>query len=75
MIVIKSARELAAMELACRISANVLKLAGTDAEGIVSLAFRLLAPESELYRSMKNPSAVYGDGRASVRIANLLERL
>ena len=57
------------------LTSGVLKLAGTDAEGIVSLAFRLLAPESELYQSMKNPSAVYGDGRASVRIANLLERL
>ncbi|MDO4419961.1 MAG: type I methionyl aminopeptidase [Ruminococcus sp.] len=32
MIVIKSARELKAMELACRISANVLKLAGTMVE-------------------------------------------
>lgn len=36
MIVIKSARELKAMELACRISANVLKLAGQAVEPGVS---------------------------------------
>ena len=55
--------------------AGVLKLAGTDEEGIVSLATQLLTPDSELYTAMKKPSAVYGNGRASVRIADLLERL
>ena len=54
---------------------GVLKLAGTDEEGIVTLASRLLAPDSELYASMKKPSMVYGDGRASARIADILERL
>ena len=54
---------------------GVLKLAGTDEEGIVSLAERLLDPDSDLYPTMKKKSSVYGDGKASVRIADILERL
>ena len=55
--------------------AGVLKLAGTDEEGIVALASRLLARDSELYASMRRASSVYGDGRAASRIADVLERL
>jgi len=56
------------------IRAGVLKLAGSGEEGIVSLAQRLLAPNSEDYLAMRKPSAIYGDGNASVRIANILEK-
>ena len=57
------------------LQSGVLKLAGTDEGGIVSIATRLLAPDSALYASMKKKSAVYGDGNASARIADLLEHL
>ena len=57
------------------IEAGCLKLAGSGEEGIVSAANRLLAPDSEEYRRMRSPSRVFGDGWASVRIANLLERV
>jgi UDP-N-acetylglucosamine 2-epimerase (non-hydrolysing) len=53
--------------------AGVLKLAGSGEEGIVTLAKRLLEPDSEEYASMHKPSAIYGDGNASVRIADILE--
>lgn len=53
--------------------AGVLRLAGSGEEGIFETAARLLAPDSEEYALMKRPSAVFGDGRASVRIANILE--
>ena len=54
---------------------GVLRLAGTSEEGIVDLGIRLLAPDSEDYLGMKKPSKIYGDGNASVRIANVLERV
>ena len=56
------------------IRSGVLRLSGSGEEGIVTLAERLLAPSSEEYEKMKTPSAVFGDGRASARIAKILER-
>lgn len=53
--------------------AGVLKLAGSGEAGIVSLAKRLLEPDSEEYAAMRRPSSVYGSGHASVRIADVLE--
>lgn len=57
------------------IRAGVLKLAGSGERGIFDTAFRLLKPDSEEYAAMKRPSAVFGDGHASVRIADALEKL
>ena len=57
------------------IRAGVLKLSGSGERGIFDTAFRLLAPDSEEYAAMKRPSAIFGDGHASVRIADALEKL
>ena len=57
------------------IRAGVLRLAGSGEQGIEELAGRLLIPHSEEYTSMKKPSAVFGDGKASVRIADALEKI
>ncbi len=57
------------------IRAGVLRLAGSGERGIEEIAGRLLIPHSEEYAAMKKPSAVFGDGRASVRIADVLERI
>lgn len=57
------------------IRAGCLKLAGSGTEGICHAADQLLEPDSEAYQAMKKPSRVFGDGRASVRIANILQRL
>ena len=53
--------------------AGVLRMVGSDEDGIVSLAERLLDPTSEEYRQMSVPSLVFGDGTASQRIADILE--
>jgi UDP-N-acetylglucosamine 2-epimerase (non-hydrolysing) len=55
--------------------AGVLKLAGSGEEGIYNLTRRLLAPGSAEYETMKKPSAVYGDGKSSLRIADIIERI
>ncbi len=55
--------------------AGVLKLAGSGEEGIVEVVNRLLSPNSPEYASMKKPSSVYGDGKASLRIADFLSRV
>ncbi len=55
--------------------AGVLKLAGSGENGIRELCLRLLRPDSEEYAAMRRPSAVYGDGNASMRIANVLEKV
>lgn len=55
--------------------AGVLRLAGSDEEGIYEVVKRLLEPDSPEYAAMKKPSPVFGDGRASVRIADLLEKI
>lgn len=57
------------------IRAGCLRLCGSGEAGIVQAAERLLEPGSEEYAAMKKPSRVFGDGRASVRIVNLLERI
>ena len=56
------------------IFAGNLRLAGSGEEGIVETARLLLRPDSELFESMKRPSRVFGEGDASARIANALER-
>lgn len=55
--------------------AGSLRLCGSAEEGIVTVANRLLAKDCEEYASMKKPSAVFGDGRACARIADVLEKL
>lgn len=57
------------------IRAGVLRLAGSGEEEIYRLTSSLLSIGSEEYAAMKRPSAVFGDGRASSRIADMLERL
>ncbi len=54
---------------------GVLKLAGSDEEGIVSLTSRLLQKNSDEYCAMRRPSPVYGDGNASRRIVDALQRI
>ena len=66
MIVIKSARELKAMELACRISANVLKLAGTMVEPGVTTWEIDQAVRKYIEKQGAKPSFLgYGDYPAS----------
>ena len=57
------------------IRAGVLKLAGSGERGIFDTASRLLEKDSEEYEAMKKPSAVFGDGCASVRIADAIGKL
>ena len=56
------------------IFAGNLRLAGSGEEGIFDTARLLLRPDSELYESMKRPSRVFGDGNASAKIADALEK-
>ena len=55
------------------IYAGTLKLVGTDEEVIYENFKKLLDDEKE-YESMSMASNPYGDGRASIRIADILER-
>ena len=57
------------------IKAGVLRLAGCSEEGIFHLGKELLKPHSKEYKKMKTPASVYGSGDASVRIADILERV
>ena len=57
------------------IKAGVLRLAGSGEAGIVNLGKILLEPDSEEYKKMKTPASVYGNGDASVRIADILEKM
>lgn len=54
------------------IAAGTLKLVGTDEETIYD-NFRLLLEDEDAYKAMSNASNPYGDGYASVRIADILE--
>ena len=54
---------------------GVLRLAGCSEEGILNLGRELLLPNSKEYKKMKKPANVYGNGDASVRIADILERV
>ena len=55
------------------VAAGTLKLVGTDEETIYN-NFRLLLEDEAAYKAMSNASNPYGDGYASVRIADILER-
>jgi UDP-N-acetylglucosamine 2-epimerase (non-hydrolysing) len=55
------------------IAAGTLKLVGTDEETIYR-SFRQLLEDEEAYSAMANASNPYGDGFASVRIADILEQ-
>ena len=57
------------------IKAGVLRLAGCSENGILKLGRELLKPNSKAYKKMKTPASVYGNGDASVRIADVLEKV
>jgi UDP-N-acetylglucosamine 2-epimerase len=53
------------------IAAGSVRLIGTETDRVVDAVHELLVDES-LYRAMGTPRAVYGDGLASERIADVL---
>lgn len=55
------------------IDAGTLKLVGTD-ENVIYQSFKELLDNSDEYRKMSQASNPYGDGQASIRIADILER-
>ena len=55
------------------IKAGTLKLVGTDEE-VIYETFRLLLEDKEEYQKMSHASNPYGDGFASKRIADILEK-
>ncbi len=55
------------------VAAGTLRLVGTDEERIYS-CFRELLEDDSVYAAMANASNPYGDGYASRRIADILER-
>ena len=55
------------------VAAGTLRLVGTDEERIYS-CFRQLLEDDGAYAAMANASNPYGDGYASRRIADILER-
>ena len=55
------------------VAAGTLKLVGTDEENVY-LEFKRLLTDDALYNSMSKASNPYGDGFASKRIADILER-
>ncbi len=54
------------------VAAGTLKLVGTDEE-VIYENFKLLLNNEEEYKKMSQASTPYGDGRASERIADILE--
>lgn len=56
------------------IKAGTLKLVGTSEDNIYS-EFKKLIEDKEAYNQMAHASNPYGDGKASIRIANVLERI
>lgn len=56
------------------ILAGNLRLSGSGECGIFDTANMLLYPNSEMYMSMCKPSHVFGDGNASSRIADILQK-
>ncbi len=56
------------------VRAGVLRLAGNSEEGILQLARILLQPNAKEYQKMKKPCAIYGNGDASIKIADILEK-
>lgn len=57
------------------VKAGVLRLAGSSEKGILNLGRELLKPNSKEYTKMKKPTSVYGNGDASVRITDVLEKM
>lgn len=57
------------------IKAGILRLAGCSEDGILKLGRELLQPNSKEYKKMKKPAPIYGNGDASVRIADILEQV
>lgn len=55
------------------INAGTVKLVGTDEEGIYK-TFKLLLTNKKEYENMKHADNPYGDGFASVRIADILDK-
>lgn len=55
------------------IAAGTLKLVGTDEQNIYR-NFKLLLENKEEYEKMSHASNPYGDGKASIRIADILEQ-
>lgn len=55
------------------IKAKTLKLVGTDEEVIYN-NFKLLLEDTEEYRLMSQANNPYGDGKASIKIADILEK-
>ena len=55
------------------IEAGTLKLVGTDEE-VIYQNFKQLLENEEAYAKMSNASNPYGDGKASQRIADILEK-
>ncbi|MFA9559331.1 non-hydrolyzing UDP-N-acetylglucosamine 2-epimerase [Evansella sp. AB-rgal1] len=55
------------------IAAGTLKLVGTNEETIYH-TFKMLLDDKEMYKSMSQASNPYGDGLASKRIADILEK-
>ena len=55
------------------IEAGTLKMAGTNEDTIYAMTKELLT-DNELYRSMSVAKNPYGDGRASIRIADAIEQ-
>ena len=56
------------------IEAGCLKLVGTDTQTIVKVASRILS-DPDVHAQMAKAHNPYGDGKASWRIANILERI
>lgn len=54
------------------INAGTLKLVGTD-ENIIYDSFKILLNDTDMYNKMAKANNPYGDGKACVRIANILE--
>ncbi len=55
------------------IEAGTLKLVGTDRRGIYE-NFKLLLESEAVHQSMSKPTGSYGDGSASKRIADIIEK-
>ena len=54
------------------VDAGTLKLVGTDEE-MIYRAFKLLLENKEEYEKMSKACNPYGDGKACIRIADILE--
>ena len=57
------------------VKAGVLRLVGCGEDGIFNLGKTLLQPNSKEYKKMKTPASVFGNGDASQKIADILEKV